>query len=190
MAVGWARSASGILVARAWTSRGGRLWTAVPVSPPVLPGADDAMTGCSTTVGGDRRPYGRFEAFGTAASPQNGVQPVFWSSADGRSWTRHSADPFGSGLPSPTVAVVRAATVWVATTGAPDPDVTSAAPAVASGLWVSTDAGDNWVQVDTGSSVWQGQLTADLDQVALLGTYPVVAGQVDGRLTVWVGVPT
>jgi hypothetical protein len=160
------------------------------VSPAGPSGTDDAMSGCSSAVGAAASQAAGFEAFGTAASPQTGVQPAFWSSVDGRSWAHRSADPLGAGLPSPALAVERSAAIWMAATRAPGPDLGSAAPLTPSGLWVSTDSGNSWAQVDTSSSVWQGQLSAHLAQVAMLGTYPVVAGQVDGRLTVWLGVPT
>jgi hypothetical protein len=77
----------------------------------------------------------------------------------------------------------------MAATTTPDPDLTSAAPAASSALWVTTDAGGSWQPIDTSGAVWRGQLTAQADRIAFLGSVPVVAGDVDGRLTVWVGVP-
>ncbi len=187
-AVGWARSASGAEAARVWASDDGVNWTAVPVSPPTRPGTDDAMAGCSAAppAGGGRR--AGFAAFGTAASPETGAGPAFWSSANGLSWTRQSQSPFGD-LRFPALDLARSGAVWMAATASADPDLTSAAPPASSGLWVTSDAGDSWQQVDTSPGVWQGQLTADPDRVAFLGSMPVVAGDVDGRLTVWVGVP-
>ncbi len=190
VAVGWARSAAGTETAQVWASGDGVRWTAVPVSPPAPPGGDNAMTGCSTLpAAGAGNPAG-FDAFGAATSPQTGVGPAFWSSPQGRSWTRQTGNPFGTDLPFPTLDVARSGAVWIAATGTPDPSLPSAAPPPTSGLWVTTDAGDGWQHVDTASAVWQGQLTAHLDRVAFLGSMPVVAGAVDGRLTVWVGVPT
>jgi hypothetical protein len=188
VAVGWARSASGAEAARVWASGDGVSWTEVPVSPPVRPGADAAMAGCSAApaAGGGNR--AGFDAFGTAASAESGVGAAFWSSAEGLSWTRQSNNPFGD-LRYPALDVARTGAVWLAATATPDPDLTSAAPPAGSGLWVTTDAGDSWQQVDTSRSVWQGQLTAHPDRVAFLGSMPVVAGEVDGRLAVWVGVP-
>jgi hypothetical protein len=186
-AVGWARSASGVVAARVWASDDGVGWAAVPVSPPVRPDADDAMAGCTAAPAGDGSGAG-FDAFGTATSPETGVGPAFWSSSEGQSWTRLNDNPFGD-LRGPALDVARSGAVWMATTAAPDPDVTSAAPPASSGLWVSADAGDSWQKLDTSGGVWQGQLTAHPDRVALLGSVPVVAGDVDGRLTVWVGVP-
>jgi hypothetical protein len=189
VAVGWARSASGAQSARVWASTDGVGWSVVPVSPPLLAGADDAMAGCnSAPAAGDGRPAG-FDAFGTAASPQTGVGPAFWSSEEGLSWTRRSANPFGD-LRLPALDVARSGAVWMAATATPDPDLTSATPPATAGLWVTTDAGDSWQPVDTSGPVWHGQLTAHLDRVAFLGSVPVIAGEVDGRLIVWTGAPT
>jgi hypothetical protein len=114
--------------------------------------------------------------------------PAFWSSSEGLSWTRQNNNPFGD-LRLPALDVARSGAVWMAATVTQDPDLTSATPPASSGLWVTADAGDSWQKVDTSGGVWQGQLTAHLDRVAFLGSTPVVAGGVDGRLAVWVGVP-
>ena len=136
VAVGWTRSASGAQSARVWASTDGASWSVVRVSPPVLPGADDAMAGCnSAPAAGDGNPAG-FDAFGTAGSPQTGVGPAFWSSAEGLSWTRQSANPFGD-LRLPTLDVARSGAVWMAATTTPDPELTSAAPPATAGLWVT-----------------------------------------------------
>jgi hypothetical protein len=147
------------------------------------------MTGCSTAPAAGGGTAAEFDAFGTTASTQGGVGPVFWSSAAGLSWTRRSANPFGE-LRSPAVDIARSSAVWMTATANADPDLASATPPAGSGLWLTTNAGDDWQQVDTSGGVWQGQLTSGFDRVAFLGSVPVVAGEVDGRLTVWEGGPT
>jgi hypothetical protein len=183
VAVGWARSAAGAESARVWASGDGASWTAAPVSPPMRSGADDAMAGCSAAPGAGHE--SGFAAFGTAASPATGVGPAFWTSAKGLSWTRQSGNPFGD-LRFPALDVARSNAVWMAATAAADPHLTPAAPPPSSGLWVTTDAGDSWQAVDTSRSVWQGQTPAHLARVAFVGSEPIVAGDVDGRLTVWI----
>ena len=165
------------------------------------------MTGCSAVATGAAGPGGTtppstadgtaassrppgFDAFGSAAAAENGPGPAYWASTGGAAWARQSASPFGPGLPYPVLDVARISGVWMATTRSPDPDIGSAVPATESGLWVSTNAGGTWQRLDTTGAIWHGQQPAQVDRVALLGTVPVVTGQVDGRLAVWIGTPT
>jgi hypothetical protein len=160
----------------------------VPVSTPAHLGANEAMAGCNTAPAASPGTKAGFEAFGTTASSHSGVGPAFWSSAEGLSWTRRTANPFGD-LRYPALDVARSGAVWMAATATADPALASAAPPAGSGLWATTNGGNSWQEVNTGRGVWQGQMTQELDQVTFLGSVPVVAGEVDGQLTVWVGAP-
>jgi hypothetical protein len=136
-----------------------------------------------------------FDAFGTADAPAATPAPAFWVSVHGTQWTQQTASPFGAGFPFPAVDVARSGQVWMATSGGAASDLgwagpASIIPAAPSGLWRTTDGGANWQQLDTTGAAWQGDEPAQIDRVALLGGMPVVAGQVDGRLAVWVGTPT
>ncbi len=192
-------------VARAWVSPDGKTWAEARVAPAGQPAAFETMAGCSASPTGETSSVGGstsssattspsvssspvFEAFGSAASPGTGVGPAYWVSTGGASWTRQAASPFGPTLPFPIVDIARTGSVWLATTSAPDPALGSA-PSGGSTLWLSSDAGSAWQRVNTTSATWQGVQPPDLGRVALLGATPVVAGAVDGRLTVWVGVP-
>ena len=152
------------------------------------PGGTTAPSSVAGPAGSSHPPG--FDAFGSAAPAGNGPGPAYWASTGGRAWTRQSASPFGPGLPSPALDVARTSGVWMATTRSPDPDIGSAVPSAESGLWESTNAGGTWQRLDTTGAIWHGQQPAQVDRVALLGTVPVVTGQVDGRLAVWVGTPT
>jgi hypothetical protein len=147
-----------------------------------------AGTGPTTTS--VARPGGvtGFDAFGTADATAAGAGPAFWVSVNGTQWTQQTASLFGAGFPFPAVDVARSGPVWVATSGGTGPDV--GVPAASSGLWRTTDSGANWQRLDTTGAAWQGDQPAQIDRVALLGRMPVVAGQVDGRLAVWVGAAT
>ena len=90
--------------------------------------------------------------------------------------------------------------IWLATAGTAHldlrwpgsdaPDAASPAAAGASTLWRSTDSGAIWRPLDTSGPLWQGNQPAHIYQVALLGPIPVVAGQIDGQLAIWLGIPT
>jgi hypothetical protein len=206
VAIGSSGSAGRGRVARAWVSSDGKTWVSAPVAPAGQPRAFETMAGCSalpesgTSLGGgsvssstvsSSRGYRSpaFDAFGSAAATGSGVGPAYWVSTGGSAWTRQTASPFGTGLPFPIVDIARTGSVWLATTGAPGPAVGSASPGEST-LWLSTDGGLVWQRVNTTRATWQGLQPPQLRRVALLGATPVVAGAVDGRLTVWVGLPT
>jgi len=56
-------------------------------------------------------------------------------------------------------------------------------------VWWSANSGGTWQRLDTASSLWQGQQITEVTGVAFTGPDVVVAGQVDGRLAVWLGTP-
>jgi hypothetical protein len=65
---------------------------------------------------------------------------------------------------------------------------TAGAPApITPGLWTSLDAGNTWQQVITDLPVFASTYFAQADLAQYTGLDPVVAGSVDGRLTVWLG---
>jgi hypothetical protein len=60
-----------------------------------------------------------------------------------------------------------------------------------SGLWLSSNASDEssgWLPVDTDGTAFGGQGRASIDEVALWGLDPVVAGDLNGQLAVWTGL--
>jgi hypothetical protein len=174
---------------RVWVSRDGTHWTVV-VTGSLAAGTSATMSGC-TTVPTGREGTSRVEAFGSVSSGGAVQTPAFWSAAQPGAWTRLSASPFGDSFPFPAVAVARAGNSWLVATGvtalAPGSSPSQVAPGQAE-LWRSAAGGDSWQQVDTSASSWLGAGPTQIDRVAWLGAAPVVAGAVDGRLAVWVGI--
>ncbi len=188
-AVGFARTARGDTVARAWSSNDGAHWLPAPVSPSTRAGTDESIAGCTpsgstATAAGASAP--EFDAFGWTASSDTDPGPAYWVSGRGKAWTAQGASPFGASFPFPTIDVVRTGGVWLAAVGDADADGTEPS----SSLWWSTNAGSTWQRLDTGGPAWLGFTPARIDRLTMLGPLPVVAGELDGRLAVWVGVPT
>jgi hypothetical protein len=201
--VGGLQPTHGSSVPRAWLSGDGIHWTTATIAPDPRPTASDAMAGCApatpgsesaappattpsgpTTTGG---PAGApvFDAFGTSTVAGAEPGPEYWTSASGRAWTTQMSSPFGPGVPFPADEVVRSSPAWLAAAaGGP-----GGFPSSALGLWRSADSGASWQRLDTSGVPWEGSQPAQIDRVAWFGTVPVVAGQVDGRLAVWTGLP-
>jgi hypothetical protein len=212
VAVGSVLSARGAILARAWVAGSSGHWVAVPVTADrpltaavmsgcaaatTTPGASSTSGATTSAPGSASRPVPPpgFDAFGFAALPSADLVPAFWTSAQGTRWTRQTSSPFGGNFPFPAIDLARTTQVWVAVAGRSEPDLAwpgtgSIVPAPQAGLWRSTDAGTTWQRLDTTGAQWQGDQPAQIDRVAVLGTSPVVAGQVDGRLAIWVGTPT
>ena len=177
------------------TSAGGSSTTAASGGGGSSGAGSPTTTAPGSLRGGSSTGATRFDAFGTADAPLAGLAPAFWASVRGTQWIRQTASPFGAGFPFAAVDVARSGPVGLATSGgaAPDPEWAGpqpTSPAAQSGLWRTTDGGASWQQLDTTGAAWQGDQPAQIDRVALLGSIPIVAGQVDGRLAVWVGFPT
>jgi hypothetical protein len=181
---------------RAWFSRdGGKSWTVAsftqgsgtPESGPQLY-LSESLAGCVTTASG-------FEAFGAATLANGTTVPAFWSSLGGNTWTRLATSPFGAGFPFPAEGVVSGSAGWFAVGGGdPIPAWVLATQAQdPSGLWLSSNASDEssgWLPVNNASTAFGGEEGASIDQVALWGLEPVVAGDLNGQVAVWTGLAT
>jgi hypothetical protein len=198
--VGGLQPTRGGPVPRAWLSGDGIHWTTATVAADPRPTASAEMAGCAPATPGAEAttapsrptitaggPAGApvFDAFGTSAVTGAGPVPAYWTSASGRAWAAQTSSPFGPGFPFPADAVARRVPAWLAAAaGAP-----GGFPSSAAGLWRSADSGASWQRLDTSGVPWQGSQPAQIDRVAWFGTVPVVAGQVDGGLAVWTGLP-
>ncbi len=149
-------------------------------------------------------------AYGQTTGRGGSHVPALWESTDGAgTWTRLSpAGITGAGV-APFCDVAASGDRWLAAGGsqpAPlalpvdprwsveDPIGPPAVPSYATGpdgeagVWLSSDAGASWARLATTGAAWGGgQVTTDA--VAWLAARPVVAGEVDGRLAIWVGTP-
>jgi hypothetical protein len=204
--VGDLQPARGGPVPRAWLSGDGVHWTTATVAPDGRLARSDVIAGCtaaslgpalatttttttpagvtSTSSGTAGAPI--FDAFGTMAVTGANPAPAYWSSSSGRSWAPQTSSPFGPAFPFPADNLARGVPAWLAVAGAPS---LGPLPTGASGLWRSSDAGATWQQLDTTGLPWQGLDPAQIDRVTWFADVPVVAGQVDGRLAVWTGIP-
>ena len=199
----------------AWSSRDGLAWVQANFSPTPPGGSSTAVYGCLSTGNGFLaygESNGRYEPeqpvlwtssdgvswqqLGTTfyGAPTPGAQVTSSKSSS----STVLAPPSGPEIaPLANVAVV-GTTTWIAVSGAGDaPDQawpsavagTAGADFVPAGLWTSVDAGDSWQQLQTALPAFSGDFYAQADAAAYIGEEPVVAGTVDGRLTVWVGAP-
>ena len=186
-----------------WSSTDGSSWTAGTFSP--LPPAGWATTveGCLSTGTG-------FIAYGGTSNGAS-EQPLLWGSSDGVNWQQMSSSfttlaqgaPGGvSGLgagTAPLDAIEYGTSTWLGLSGQGDlpsqvwpAAIGGAAGAIATpaGLWSSFDAGSNWQQVATAAPSFGGALFSQVDAAVSVGQEVVLAGEVDGRLRVWLGTPT
>jgi hypothetical protein len=213
--VGWSRQVAfpatgpqATVAAAAWYGSGG-YWALSSVSPAASAGTTQLMAGCEPTVNG-------LVAWGAASDGSGPAGPALWRSSDGATWDRVDASGFGPVAAAPLVSLASSGSDLVGVASA-DPTADAAASGIfaaagpaaplASGaglglepsleggqeaVWLSTDGGDTWQQVDTSADPWLGDQTATVAAAAFTpaGT-PVVAGSVDGQLVVWWGkVPT
>jgi hypothetical protein len=180
-AVGDAVGAGPGTVAAAWSSTDGTRWQPAAVTPTPDPAADEAMTSCISAGNG-------FIGFGAAQGQTGTDDPAVWySSASGTQWTRQTVSAFaGTGL-GPIKDLAVSGTTWLAVSGTGG---LSTVPGGALGLWRSTDAGSTWQRLDTSGAPWAARQSASVDRVLLTSSGALVAGTVDGRLTLWVGTPT
>ncbi|MDQ2725430.1 MAG: glycoside hydrolase, partial [Actinomycetota bacterium] len=166
--------------AMAWSSSDGVHWQEGTVSPTPDPSANESMQSCITTGNG-------YIAFGSTQGTDGTVDAAVWYSNNGMQWTRQTVTAFaGSGL-GPIKDLAVGGTTWLAVSGSGD--LTTAAGGNL-GVWRTGDAGSTWQRIDTTGAPWTAGQTASVDRVALNGANAVVAGQVDGRLTVWLGTPS
>jgi hypothetical protein len=166
--------------AMAWSSTDGVRWQPGTVSPTPDPNAHESMQSCITTGNG-------YIAFGSTQGTNGTVDAAVWYSNNGTQWTRQTVDAFtGSGL-GPVKDLAVGGTTWLAVSGSGD---LTTAPGGNLGVWRTGDAGSSWQRIDTTGAAWTASQTASVDRVALDGANAVVAGQVDGRLTVWLGTPS
>jgi hypothetical protein len=213
--VGWSRQvafsttgAQATVAAAAWYGSGG-YWALSTVSPAPSAGTTQLMAGCEPTVNG-------LLAWGAASDGSGPAGPALWRSSDGATWDRVDASGFGSGPAAPLVSLGSSGPDLVGIASA-DPTAEGSASGIlaaagpgaplASGadlglepslgggqeaVWLSTDSGDTWQQVDTSADPWLGDQTSTVAAASFTpaGT-PVVAGSVDGQLAVWWGqIPT
>ena len=149
-------------------------------------------------------------AYGQTTGRGGSHLPALWESTDGgATWTRLSpAGITGAGV-APFGDVAASGDRWLAAGGSQpaslalpvdpawsleDPAGPPAVPSYATGpdgeagVWLSSDAGASWARLATTGPAWAGgQVTTNA--VAWLAARPVVAGQVGGRLAIWVGTP-
>jgi hypothetical protein len=180
----------------AWVSTDGSSWTAATFVPTPSPGSFTQLDGCLWTGNG-------FIAFGGSNGNGEAEEPVLWTSSDGTSWQPMPATFTGTdgGRPvgpaaAPLQAIVFGPPTFLGLSGRGDlpsevwpAPVGGAAGAVftPAGMWSSSDAGATWQQLSTALPAFTGTLFAQVDAGAYVGQQPVVAGMVDGHLTVWVG---
>lgn len=165
--------------AMAWSSSDGGHWQAGTVSPTPDPSAKESMQSCITTGNG-------YIAFGSTQAADGAPDAAVWYSNNGTQWARQTVTAFaGSGL-GPIKDLAVGGTTWLAVSGSGD--MTTAAGG-SLGVWRTGDAGSSWQRMDTTGAPWIANQTASVDRVALDGANAVVAGQIDGRLTVWLGTP-
>lgn len=163
--------------AAAWSSTDGQRWQSATVTPTPAPGAHESMESCLTTGNG-------FIAFGASQGPDGTTDAAIWYSNNGTQWTRQSVSAFaGAGL-GPVKDLAVGGTTWLAVSGN---GTGSTRPGGNLGLWRTTNAGSSWQRLDTSGEPWTAQHDASVDRVVLDGSTAVVAGTVDGRLTVWLG---
>ena len=166
--------------AMAWSSSDGAHWQPGTVSPTPDPNAHESMQSCITTGNG-------YIAFGSTQGTNGTIDAAVWYSNNGTQWTRQTVGAFtGSGL-GPIKDLAVGGTTWLAVSGTDD---LTTAPGGNLGVWRTDDAGSSWQRIDTTGAPWTASQTASVDRVALDGANAVVAGQVDGRLTVWLGTPS
>ncbi len=166
--------------ALAWSSNDGVHWQAGSVSPTPDPKANESMQSCITTGNG-------YIAYGSTQGPNGTVDAAVWYSNNGTQWTRQTVAAFGGSDLGPIKDLAVGGTTWLAVSGSGD--LTTAAGGNL-GIWRTGDAGSSWQRIDTAGAPWTASQTASVDRVDLDGSNAVVAGQVDGRLTVWLGTPS
>ena len=175
-------SASSSSEAVAWTYGPGRGWQNAPVSPAQAPGSSASMSGCTATPSG-------LTAYGTAPAAGGAPAPATWQSPDGSGWSRVSVTAFAADAPNPLASLAVDGESWLAAAR----PLGDAVPAAAlqdgeEGLWLSTDGGTAWQAIDTYVDPWLRTARSEVYLVTFATGTPVVAGIVDGRLAVWIGV--
>lgn len=190
VAVGTGEQAGTGTQALAWVTSDGRHWHAATITPAAAQGAQQAMDGCITTGNG-------FIAYGDVTGSNGTPIPALWQSNDGNSWDAQNVTAFATGDGAIAGLALRG-TTWLAVTGTPSTQIPSLASAGltnarsvgdsdAVGIWRSSDAGSVWAPLDTRGAIWRGEFEAQADQIDFAGARPVIAGSVDGQLTLWVG---
>jgi hypothetical protein len=155
---------------------------AVLPTPPV--GSDERLLGCSSTN------TGGLVAWGASASTGGVPEGAVWTSPSGTTWTRLKGSAFSAG--GGTAAITDLATngtAWLAVTGSSTQPWTEDTLS-SLGIWQSSNSGQTWQEVPTTGAPWTASFGVSASQVAYFGIDAVVAGQVDGRLAVWVGTTT
>ncbi|HUY60740.1 MAG TPA: hypothetical protein VMW49_02585, partial [Candidatus Dormibacteraeota bacterium] len=161
----------------AWSSHDGTHWQPAAFLPTPVSGS---LTGCFATANG-------FYAYGQTVSSSGAVMPAVWHSQDGSRWSLRGAGGLAAG-PHPLSDMARDGRVWLAVGGSDD-EATGTAPGAHLGLWRSANSGATWQRLSTSGAAWSSVETAALSRVAFVGTTAVVAGDVDGTLAVWTGLP-
>jgi hypothetical protein len=181
----------------AWSSTDGSSWTAGIFTPTPSSGSLTTVDGCLATGDG-------FIAYGETGNTEV-ERPVLWQSSDGINWQVMTSTFTGLGSSgslgiqaAPLDYIVWGTSTWIGLSGQGDlpwqvwpAPVGGAAGAevTPAGLWSSDSAGDTWQQMATGVAPFTGSLFLQVDAATIVGQRPVIAGVVDGRLTVWVGTP-
>ncbi|MBO0729910.1 MAG: hypothetical protein J2P57_11675, partial [Acidimicrobiaceae bacterium] len=166
--------------AQAWLSRDdGARWSAAAVTPPAAPGADEQMQGCVAVPGGAAGANkSSWVAYGQSTDDNGVTTPALWLSSNGTQWSRLVLP--GAGGPSAVHGVAVRGASWLAIGGGQQSDV-----------WVSSDSGHTWKPLDTSAAPWPNPEVgaASITQVAFAGADPLLVGQEDGQLAVWIGTP-
>ncbi|MBO0693120.1 MAG: hypothetical protein J2P58_09510, partial [Acidimicrobiaceae bacterium] len=181
-AVGATASGQGGSLGKAWRVSHPAASTAVGPVPPADSG--EQLLGCSDTS------TGTLVAWGASATSNGVPTAALWSSPTGDGWTRRPVAAFlSTNGTAPVTDLADNGNTWLAVTGSSTEPWTQDGLS-SLGVWESADAGKTWRQLTTSAKTWGDVFGVSADLVAYLGLDPVIAGQVDGRLTLWQGTPT
>lgn len=181
VAVGATANGQGGSTGSAW--RLSRPAGALAVGPTPPTDSAEELLGCSDTSSGT------LVAWGASASTSTPTAAL-WSSPTADGWTQRTVTAFRTG--HGTAAITDLAdhgNTWLAVTGSSTEPWTEDRLATL-GVWESADAGKTWSQLTTDSKTWESVFGVSANLVTYLGADPVIAGQLDGRLALWLGTPT
>ncbi len=129
-------------------------------------------------------------AWGQTATSKGTPEGAVWvSTSAAKNWTLSDSGALsaGNGTGAITDLAQRDGT-WLAVAGSAAPSWT-AANLRGLAVWRSVNDGKTWQRITTNTPAFESSFGVSASQVAFVGSTPVLAGQVDGRLAVWTGSP-